>query len=474
MKARNRIALLLAILIVIIPIIIYATKSFPVADDFGNSGFVRDQMVGGSYFLTACKLAVDSYFRIGGYYFAAFMNYFFSPFLRMGITGVRIFNPIVHVVFFASSFLLAASFSRYIIKVDIDMTLVLYFAFIASLVNDRVNSEVYSWYVVMVAYVLPISVMMLADALLIYSFSKKNKLFILSAVLVFLVSGSSLNITALNCGLLLLAVFYCFSVKEYKIESAIVFTAAFIGALISVVAPGNFKRHDSGGSEYYVIGALKSSIVHSLEQIFGLLTRSPMLIFVIIVFALLLLKADYSWAQKLQFKYPVMAVMVAIAGVVIVNYPVYLGAGDTAERCEYVQDIAIYFLTFLLLCYVVGYIKASNPGITISREGLALLTVAVLLYGVTLLNIHGGSDSFATPYMVKSLVTGEFTKYVDYNEGIIKELENSRGKDVVIYNPEFIGNPYMKDMNIRPNDQAYTNHTMTRYYGLKSLRLYEE
>jgi hypothetical protein len=110
----------------------------------------------------------------------------------------------------------------------------------------------------------------------------------------------------------------------------------------------------------------------------------------------------------------------------------------------------------------------------ISREGLALLTVAVLLYGVTLLNTHGGSDSFATPYMVKSLVTGEFTKYVDYNEGIIKELENSRGKDVVIYNPEFIGNPYMKDMNIRPNDQAYTNHTMTRYYGLKSLKLYEE
>lgn len=465
---------MLAILMVIIPIIIYATKSFPVADDFGNSGFVRDQMVGGSYFLTACKLTVDSYFRIGGYYFAAFMNYFFSPFLRMGITGVRIFNPIIHLVFFLSAFLLVWAFSKCIIKVDIEASLALYFAFIASIVNDRVNSEVYSWYVVMVAYVLPISVMMLADALLIYSFSKKNKLFIVSAVLTFLVSGSSLNITALNCGLLLLAVFYCFSVNEYKIEFATVFVAAFIGALISVAAPGNYKRHDSGGSEYYIIGALKSSILHSLEQIFGLFTRSPMLIFVIVVFVLLLLKTDYSWAQKLKFNHPVLAAVVAIAGVVIVNYPVYLGAGDTAERCEYVQDIAIYVLTFLLLCYVVGYIKMNNPGITISHEGLAILTVAVLLYGVTLLNAHGGSASFATPYMVKSIVTGEFTKYVDYNEGIIKELENSRGKDVIIYNPEFIGNPYMKDMNIRPNDQAYTNHTIARYYGLKSLRLYEE
>ena len=110
----------------------------------------------------------------------------------------------------------------------------------------------------------------------------------------------------------------------------------------------------------------------------------------------------------------------------------------------------------------------------ISSESTVILTIAIIFHGIAMLNIHGGSDSFTTPYMVKSIMDGEFAKYVEYNEDIIEELEKSKGKDVVIYNPEYISNPYMKDMDIRPDDQAYTNSTMTRFYQLNSLRLYVE
>lgn len=473
-KYKLRMALWVMILIVIVPIIIYASKSFPCADDFGNSGLVRDQMVKGSYFLTAIKLAFDNYFNIGGYFFGAFLNYFFSPFLRMGITGIRIFNPVVHILFYTSAFFFVSSFCKYIIKIDIETTLLIYLSFIVCLVNNRVNDEVYSWYVVMTGYILPVTVMLASNAILTISFSKKNKLYIISIILSFLVSLSSLDITALNCGLLLLAVLYCYSANEFKIESTIVFLSALVGALVSVIAPGNFKRHDGGGTEYYIVGSLNASIMHSAEEIFGFITRTPILIFVIIVFFILFFKTDFSGINISMFKHPFIAAFVAFLGVVIVNYPVFLGTGHTAKRCEFIQDIAIYILLFLWLFYFAGYLKSRNYNITISMESVIVLSATMFLYGIAIMNYHGGLDSFTTPYMVKSIANGEFAKYVEYNEGIIEELEKPEGKDVVIYNPEYISNPYMKDMNIRPNDQAYTNHTMTRYYGLNSLRLYDE
>ena len=203
-KYRVRIILYAMILTVIIPILIYASKSFPVADDFGNTRYVRDSMVSESFFLTAVKLAGETYVRLGGNFFSAFLNYFFTPFLRGGIVGIRIFNTIMHIVFYISVFVLVRFFSKHILKADSNIALFLYFAFIFCLVNNRVNSDVYSWYVVLVAYILPTAILMFCHSILIYSVCTRNRMYIPAAILAFLVSGSSLNITALNCGLLLL------------------------------------------------------------------------------------------------------------------------------------------------------------------------------------------------------------------------------------------------------------------------------
>jgi len=472
-KYKVRIILIVMILTVIIPILIYASKSFPVADDFGNTRYVRDSMVDGSYILTSLKITWDTYLTKGGLYFSAFINYLFTPLLRGGILGIRVFNPIAHIVFYICSYLLVHSFSKYILNADEGIALILYFAFIFNLANNRVNSEVYSWYTVMAMYILPIAIMMLSYAFLIFSFNSNNKMYIISAILSFLVSGSSLDITALNCGMLLLAVFFCFTVDKNKTGALITFVSAFIGALISAFAPGNFVRH--GESEYYIIGSFKSSLICSAEQFIEIFTRTPFIIFFVIVFLILYIKTDYSKMERVRFNHPVLASVIVFGGVVLVNYPVFLGAGGLAERCEFVQDIAIYFLTFLWLVYFAGYLKRRyDKRVVLSFEGIIVLSISLVLYGIAILNYHGGSDSFTTPYMVKSIFDGRFSEYVQYNEGVIEILESSEGKDVIIYNPDNISNPYMKDMRIRPNDQAYTNQTMTRYYNLRSLRLYEE
>lgn len=465
------ITLFVVIIIVICPILVYAAHSLPAADDYSNAGKIRECLNDSqTMFGAAVSATKDAYNNIGGYFFSAFLNYYFSPFFRNGITGVRVFNTIAHIFFFISAFFLTAVFSRRLLKINWIDVIGIYCIFIVGLANNDSNSEIYTWYVVLVAYVIPIAVMMVAHALFVLGLTTNKKLFLISAILAFLVSGSSLNISALNCGLLFIMSCVACRINGKKLKNFMAFIAALMGTLINLVAAGNFSRYGQPVASTNLIGSFKGSIVYSAMAIEYKLGQTPFLLMILIVLVFAIQKVDFDMVND-KFNHPIIVLAISFLGIVITNYPVILGTGSMSERCDFVQDIATYFLFFLWTIYLAGYIRKNLSVQSIDSSSLFVLISVAVLYLTVIIDVHGGINSFTTPNMISSIINGELDEYTNSQMDVLTTLENSNDKDIVISVSRDVDNDFVKDIDLRSDPDFWINRAMSRYYGLDSIRV---
>lgn len=453
--------------LVILPLIVYACNSLPWADDFTNSYANFPEAVENNlklYFFPAFRKMIYTYIYGGGYYFVTFVNFLISPFLRGGITGIRIANCCINIFFFSSAFVFFYMFTRRVLEGNLLLANVFYCAFVVVLVNAYMNSEVYTQYVVLIAYVMPVGLLFVLLSVMI-SEQWKGRYLVL-AVLAFLLGGSPLNVAALVCGLVFIIGILEWIVFGRKFEFIISFSMAIVGSLVNVLSPGNYIRHDYTVEGYDVLDSLIHTINVVVESILTKITNIPLMAIMLFVALVILSEVRYE-SLKVKFNYPLLCTLTVVIGIVIVDFPVFFGVGQIFDRGIYIQDITTYILGFFWMVYIIGFFK--EKAISIRQVDKWMYCVFVMGFLFVALNMHEKFEC-TTFYMWDSLFSGELKECVRNQEQIMNMTEKSQEKDVVVYLDEEIDNVFFDSLG--SDSTYYYNYTVAGYYGKESLKVF--
>ena len=458
-------------LVMVIPIIIFASKSVPAADDFSNAvRLLEQQDEYSNRFSLAFARSIDLYKNTSGYFFAAFLNYLFTPYLRWGLNGLRIFNILANAVFFLSLFFLVQVFTRKALKMDQLFMWAFFCILLTELINGYSNSEIYTWYCVLVAYILPVSLMFISLALCIESNTDNRFLIIPAAVLGFLVSGSSLNLAALNCGLVFLASAYMAVFLKRTTAGAFYFLLSLVGAIINVLSPGNYIRHDSVNPNYNILWSVRDAVECTVRMVKGRILGFPLIALCLIVLVICLGYVDYSRIE-LSFRFPICAAFVVFIGVVIVTFPVCFGYSKSylPDRAYFISDIALYLLAFMWCIYFAGFIKRiiwTKPLPSNFAAYSSVFLIAAIMFHV---GFCGGPNAYTTGGMITLISNGSLGNFAEHEESILSEIEGSLDDHVVLERPYELQMPYMKSIGISEDSSYWINIRLAQYYNKETV-----
>lgn len=467
-------------IIMIIPILIYAGLSMPAADDFTNA--VSTMEYWNKYpnsLIAAAVKTFDLYFDVGGYYFSAYLNFFFVPILRFGINGIRVFNVLTHIFFFFSAYYMVASFTNYVLRGNLKLKWLLFVLFLFSLINNYCNSEIYTWYCVMVAYVLPLAFMFIMVGLFIRSCYTGNILVLmLASVIGFLVSGATLNTVALNCEIIFLIGLYLYFVLGRKRDALIISSFVLTGAIVNAIAPGNFARHELTSHDY----SLWMPIVNAVFITLKLLVKKILFTWFVPIFvAVFILIYNYCDLRTINVEVysPIRVFLLFFIGVSLVNFPVVFGysADGLPDRCVFVQDVAVYLFGFLWVINLVGWFKNKYGYESIHLElirsyydkimthKLGWVAKVICLYYVIVLFCV----PMTTIQMIYSIENNTLKDYIIYEQDILNEIESSNNEVIGIKRSYKLSSRFMMDLGLSEDSSNWVNKSMCLFYNKKEI-----
>lgn len=472
----NKMIEVLIFLFCILPVILTCFYIMPAADDFANMSqmkmLVMDQQ--NSFFEAAAIRTNQLYWQTSGYFFAAFVNLIFSPFFRWGIIGLRIFCIGINLLLYVSLYIFVKVSLKYWLGVSKRSEIMpIYLMLLFCFTNLYLNAEASFWYCVLVAYVL----MFIAILWGVLAFFKalelrEKKWIVLTSVIGFLASGSSLNVTALNCFIYLLIGLYGFIVLKAKKCSVICFGSALAGAIINVLSPGNYARHDSVSSNYEIISSVYMSLKMVFMRFYEMFTNTLFPFVLLLLFVYILMFPQKG--KIIKHIHPIFLGGLFAVALCVFAFPVFLGYSSDylPDRCLFVQDAAMYLFFFAVVIYTANWLKVKYGEWRLRKENIAVL---LLLTMVTFFSWHSGRslvDTYPSLFLTKQIVNGENTKFRTYWEDVLHEIEFSEEENVVIYGkaPETSS----KLISPRIGEEDWINWGVASYYDKKSVEIREE
>lgn len=480
----------ICIALLVVPILIVSFMSIPYADDFSYASNVREdaEIYGGIVVALFTRVWTEYMTFEGGMFKVFLMNVGAVPMLKGGIVGLRIYIVCCHLAFYTGLFwFLGTVFNERLISKDrLKLLLEVIVIIVFWIVNNRINREMYTWGLIQSAFVIPVIAMMIGLGLYIryrntiHEGRKRVLLCIFSSVLLFLVGGAPLNIVVLNCGLLIIACYYEYIEKGYDRWDWIVIGAALLGMIINLISPGNASRH---GADWGIILFIKTYIVaiwHVFNKIGLLITETPFLPLCCVLLLIMYKGISYNDNEKITYDHPVFFAGFLLFGASIVNWPYTFGNSITSfgsfeGRCEWVSDCTVYALTVIWLVYLSKYIKKTVKLEIKEKEKVYSLTIGLMIAISVIIVLCKGIDNFTTPYMIKSLKNGSIKKYCEYQENILKEIEDGNGDIYIRYNCDEVdkNNPVIAGLRLGddPSDSGlfWRNHAVARYYGKQNV-----
>lgn len=460
---------LAAVCIIVIPILIVSFYAIPSADDFGNSVTIRKSLLQhSSYFGAALSEVIWYYKNISGYFFGAFLDFYISPLLRGGITALRWTVFFCNLFFYSSLYFLIDELLRFFYEIrDKRVSLLTYILMLFAFVNNEYNSEMITWYCALIGYVAVVACMFWGVIFFLKALQSNRKTYvILSSSLGFLVSGGSLNVTALNCGIYLLIAYVGGWVYRKKMTAIICFASALAGGIINVIAPGNYLRHST--DSYPVLSALSLANYHEMQQLQKLLFGSPFIMLLCIFFILCLKSIHHP--RAVNSGYLILFAGVIYLGIIAVNFPVCLGyiVSYFPERCVWVENCVIYFGSFSWVACLAEWLKSKYADLEIRKDTLVCIFISLVLYGCNFSATRDISD-YPTIKMIQQLVSGKIADYTRFWENILEEIEHSKEDEVIIYRDEIWIHEFVLWPDITSDKDHYTNQWVADYYGKNSV-----
>lgn len=457
---------IISICIILVPILLVSLHALPAADDFSNSNKVRTSMANGfSHMQAALDLTVHYYKYCSGYFFAVFLNFLISPLLRGGIGALRGVVFVLNLIFYVSLYyfvsnLLQIFFEVKSKKVELAAYLLVLFAF----TNIDNNSQTWTWYCVLIAYIFVIASMFWGIIFFLKAMQSKKVIYIVAAAVIgFFVSGASLNVTALNCGIYLILGFLGFKIYNKKKIPIICFGSALLGGLINLAAPGNFIRHESVTDVYPIGGAAKAAALLTWTKFQQLFFYTPFIV-LLLMFFVLAIKCFPKWNQ-IKGWHLILALGVIFLGVTIVNFPVCLGynSAEMPDRCVWVEDCTIYIGIFSWAACLAGWVRSKTDGMEIRKDTLVCIAVSCMLFLCSLGRARG-LGSYPTVQMAKQLMNGEIAEYDIFWESVLEEIETSPDRGVAVLRERIEENQFVYSPRILSDRTWWVNAAVALYY----------
>ncbi len=457
---------IVSICVILIPIFVLSFYAIPGGDDFANSNKIKTSMAEGySYTGAALHMSVHYYKNVSGYFFGVFLNFLISPLLRGGISALRITVFAANLFFYLSLYVFVANLLKILFEVDkIKIKLLSYFLVLFAVTNNYNNSETWTWYCVLISYVLLTGCMFWGIIFFLKAIKSGKKSYTIGAAVIgFLVSGDSLCLTAMNCGIYLLIGFWAIYVYKKKGVAIICFCSALLSGVINLISPGNFIRHDSVTSEYPIGGALKSAAYLTWSRLQYLFFYTPFII-LLIVFFIIAFKY-FSYRYDLKGYQLIIALGIIFLGVTIINFPVCLGysTGTLPDRCIWLEDCAIYIGIFGWVACFAGWLKRKSGNIEMRKETLICIAVSCMLFLCSLGSVCA-LDNYPTVKMVKQLTNGEIAECVTFWSDVFEEIETSPDKGTAILREEIPENEFVFPPHLRDDKTWWVNKAVALYY----------
>ena len=454
-----------AVCVIVIPILIISLYALPARDDLINVAKVKSVLEEKhSYLLTAVSEVIYYYKNISGYYLGAFLNFYISPFLRGGILFLRVVIFAINLFFYTSLYFFVAELLYFFYHIkDRKVNILAYLLILFAMTNNDNNKEIWTWYCVSIGYVFVVAVMFWGIICFLRAMQNNKKKYLATAALLgFLASGGSLNLTALNCGLYFIVGILGLTVYQKKKISIICFLSALTGAVINVMAPGNYIRHGES-TPYPVIEALKTAIYIPETRVQELAKSSPFIL-LLCIFCILMIKYGHT-QRNIKGMHLAAGLFLIAAGVVIVNFPVCLGyVGYFPIRCVWVQDCTIYMGLFGWTASFAEWLKRKLGEIEIRKETLLCIAVSSVLY-LCNLSVVREVPTYPTVGMIKEIVSGKAAEYVAFWQGVLREIEMSESRGVVIYREEIKSSEFLLTLGIDEDIETMDNAAVASYYG---------
>lgn len=458
----------------VLPIAYIALHSVPSADDFFNAVLMSDlrESHGGSLFAAAIDTTAEGYWSVGGYFFSLFLNRFVTPLLRAGVVGVRAFNLFGGLFFFAALYAITRSIVGDLIAKDRSLIWGVFFAVTFCLINSYGYREVYAWYCVVVAYIVPIAVSFCMVAFYLTALrSGKPAFAVLAALFGFLASGTSLNVVVLNCGMAVLLLIV--GIRRFgKPKMSICITAIIIlGALINVAAPGNFARHDAIATDYNFVEALVVSVKLVVKRGLYFLTSTSLVAIAAVIMVAIFVKMDENSKAKCSGLQLVVTAFLFFVGAVATDFPVLLGYSNITfpDRALFVQDMVMQILILIWFGQLAVFLKAKMPSFEFSRGVIAAIAVVCLL-ACCLPFVNRSPAEWTTPRMIGEIADGSISSFSETELGIMDEIEGSSDEDVVIDHQEALPG-FVVNIGLTADKDYWVNVSVAEYYGKDSVVL---
>lgn len=455
------------ICVILIPIFILSFYAIPGGDEFANTNKIKTSMAEGySHTGASLYMTIHYYKNVSGYFFGAFLNFFVSPFLRGGINALRVTVFVINLFFYISLYGFVASLLKIFFEIDNrKIKLLSYFLVLFAITNHYNNSETWTWFCVLIGYVFLIGCMFWGIICFIKAIKSGKKSYVIGAsVIGFLVSGDSLNLTALNCGIYFLIGIWAVFVYKKKKTAIICFGSALLSGIINLIAPGNFIRHDLVTNEYPIGGALKTAAFLTWSRFQYLFFYTPFII-LLIVFFIIAFKFFYCHYDLKGYQL-VIALGIIFLGVTIVNFPVCLGynSGTMPDRCIWVEDCTIYIGMFGWTACLAGWLKRKTGNMKIQKETLICIAISCMLFLCSLGSVRS-FDDYPTVEMVKQLTNGEISEYFKFWNDVFEEIETSPDKGVAVLREEIPENQFVFPLHLRDDKTWWVNKAVALYYN---------
>lgn len=456
-------------LLQIVPLIIAGLNMFPAVDDYSNANRVLATGISNS-FVNALHITQNVYLTWQGTYFSCFLLYFLTPLTRGGILATRI------ACIFAIVFLVSGMFylCRVLVKdlVNEEQKNIFWFIYVTSIFLFTIGSyvdEAFYWFTGTYVYTVPMACAIWGFAFLIkYRMYGRCGNLIASICMLFCAVGGALQITTLTCGLLLGIVII--DIKDIKKHwySLIAFGTALIGGVINVMAPGYYIRHEQSSGEFQIKEALFFSVKSVIRALDLMLHSFPFILAIIILFVI-----GFVWGKKEKLKIEIEKLIITalflIVGVVVVDFPVYMGYGDYFPgRCLFIENVAVSIMVMILTIMLGSYLSKYQEFFTDKKKIVRMLVVGMVLINILRWNIV--LINYPTLNIWRHVLDGGIATYVEISENMFRQLEAGEGTDVIIKElPDCMD--IFHGIGLNPSSNFWTNQSIANYYSINSISL---
>ncbi len=430
------------------------------------------------YFAASLQYMKEIYLDWQGTYFAMFIQALLSPINNFGLPQLKAVMILNVLLFVGALFGVVWTAFDFILKEEKmpHIRLTVFTIILFTILDADIFTEIFFWYSGAVAYSIPFSFMLLAVMFFLllnndsYSKKKKRVFSVCAAFFLFCASGGSLAVTGTGCYIVLLLAFgfYLMS-RKISVSNIVVTAVGIIGAIVNVIAPGNFSRHtqNSGGEGFMLLQSAKWTVKNVWAET-ERLTKETM--FGVMLIAMLLMGIYLADRLRGSLKeYGIVSVLALAVGYVTA-LPVAVGyAGPLfPNRCYFILDV-VMVTAFLNFAVFIGCCLNEWAGLRENRSACAVLFV--VLFAVFLASPERSEDSPLLT-VAKLMHNGTYRDYYEECTAIYDYLENCEEENVVLPMPDYIEG--FECFYFDEDENAWVNVGLAEYYGKESVRRKEE